>query len=170
MTTHRVRLRGLRCQALKPYSPKAREHSVSAESLNTLIGKEIKRERKRADLSQADLAHRMGGKCHPQTVSDWERGESNISLGKLEEIAAILGVPGTALLPKRDGARDGVMVTLRRLYREMEAIAADYDALESLTGEVPHRAATGNGGRGRGRQGGGSATSDGQSDDDAPDP
>lgn len=57
------------------------------------IGERIKRARKAASLSQAELARRVG-LAHPQSISNYERGQTgDISIDRLRAISEATGKP-----------------------------------------------------------------------------
>lgn len=56
-----------------------------------LLGQLIKAARKERDLSQADLAGRLGVSRH--TVMSIEKGDPKVAVGAVLEAATILGVP-----------------------------------------------------------------------------
>lgn len=56
------------------------------------LGARIRRARRQAGLSQAQLAERTGVK-HPQSVSRWERGMQLPGLERVETIAAVTKKP-----------------------------------------------------------------------------
>jgi transcriptional regulator with XRE-family HTH domain len=55
------------------------------------IGQLLKAKRIEKDLSQKEVAHRLGYES-AQYVSDWERGYSSIPTGKLAELAKMLDI------------------------------------------------------------------------------
>ena len=59
-------------------------------ALRIRLGKAIRRLREREGYSQEDLAHRA--KIHRTTMSEIERGVSNVSVDMAERIAKGLGV------------------------------------------------------------------------------
>lgn len=68
----------------------------------------IQTARKRAGLSQVDLADAMG--VSRQSVSKWETGESNPEIGKLAQLAKVLNVSADWLLSEEEdlpGRADG---------------------------------------------------------------
>jgi len=69
------------------------------------IGRRISRLRKEKDMTQPALADKMGVSF--QAVSNWERGASMPDIGKLPELAEILGVSVDELL---GGGRGGELV------------------------------------------------------------
>jgi transcriptional regulator with XRE-family HTH domain len=69
----------------------------------------IRRIRRVADLSQRDLAHRLG--VSQSTVARWETGRSSPTLGVVEQMLALGGLrlemtdaAGTRMVPMRDDA------------------------------------------------------------------
>lgn len=64
--------------------------------LQRTVGRNIRRIRTAGDLSQEDLADRIGH--HRTYVGSVERGERNLSLRSLERLAASLGVHPVDLL------------------------------------------------------------------------
>jgi transcriptional regulator with XRE-family HTH domain len=70
------------------------------------IGRRISRLRKEKDMTQPALADKMGVSF--QAVSNWERGASMPDIGKLPELAEILGVSVDELL---GGGRGSELVT-----------------------------------------------------------
>ncbi len=64
--------------------------------LQRTVGRNIRRIRTAGDLSQEDLAERIGH--HRTYVGSVERGERNLSLRSLERLAASLGVHPVDLL------------------------------------------------------------------------
>ncbi|MBO4838068.1 MAG: helix-turn-helix transcriptional regulator [Lachnospiraceae bacterium] len=64
----------------------------------------IQTARKRAGLSQVDLADAMG--VSRQSVSKWETGESNPDIGKLAQLAKVLNVSADWLLSEEEDLPD----------------------------------------------------------------
>ncbi len=60
------------------------------------IGRSIRSAREQAGLTQHDLGERIGVRW--LTISRYERGESNISLHRLDQIAEALEVPTVELV------------------------------------------------------------------------
>lgn len=64
------------------------------------LGEKILSARKKSGLSQVDLADALG--VSRQSVSKWETGEANPEIGKLPELARLLGVSTDWLLSEED--------------------------------------------------------------------
>lgn len=64
------------------------------------VGQRIRDEREAADLSQAELAERLG--CTQTAISYWESGSRVLRVDDLINVARALGVPPSALLPDDD--------------------------------------------------------------------
>ena len=75
------------------------------------LGEKITYGRKRAGMSQIDLADALG--VSRQSVSKWETGEANPEIAKLPQLAAVLGVSTDWLLSDEDPA-DGYQDPYRR--------------------------------------------------------
>ena len=69
---------------------------MGTEELNALVGRNIRRRRLAAGLSQEAFAHTCG--LHRTYIGAVERGERNITLGTLAKIAAALSTPPVELL------------------------------------------------------------------------
>ena len=69
---------------------------MGTEDINALVGRNIRRRRRTAGLSQEAFAHACG--LHRTYIGAVERGERNITLGTLVKIAAALSTPPIALL------------------------------------------------------------------------
>jgi transcriptional regulator with XRE-family HTH domain len=94
------------------------------------IGRRISRLRKEKDMTQPALADRMG--VSYQAVSNWERGASMPDIGKLPELAEILGISVDELL---GGGRGGELVK-RVLDGSEEAFVEDADVTMEEAGEA----------------------------------
>ena len=57
-----------------------------------LIGARIRRARLEANLTQTQLGEAVGV-AHPSTVSDWERGATNLTASQMIDVARVLGRP-----------------------------------------------------------------------------
>lgn len=69
---------------------------MSTGDLQRLLGKRLREIRVERDLSQEKLADHLG--FHRTYVGGIERGERNLSLQSVEELAALLGVAPLDLL------------------------------------------------------------------------
>ena len=65
-----------------------------------MTGPELKARRKELGLKLKDVAHALGIK-HIQQVSEWERGKVRPGSKHLAQLAEVLGLEITDLLPKR---------------------------------------------------------------------
>jgi len=64
------------------------------------FGSEIRRVRKELGWTQEELGHRAG--LHPTYIGDVERGERNVSLENILNIATSLEVTGSSLVAAAD--------------------------------------------------------------------
>ena len=66
-----------------------------------IIGKNIRKARKAAKLTQEELAEEMGGSCSNKVISRYEKGEVEMGVQTLIDIAENLEVPVDSLMPER---------------------------------------------------------------------
>lgn len=85
------------------------------------IGTNIKRYREQAGMTQAELANKMG--ISDKTISSWEIDRTEPKMGKVEQLARVLGCQKSDII----GA-DGKAETLSA---EEKALMADYRMLSS---------------------------------------
>lgn len=62
------------------------------------LGERIRQARQAQAMSQRNLAKRLG--CSPTSVVFWEQGQRTVSVYRLVELAHVLRVPVTKLLPE----------------------------------------------------------------------
>ena len=66
-----------------------------------IIGEKIRKARKAAKLTQEELAEEMGGSCSNKVISRYEKGEVEMGVQTLIDIAENLEVPVDSLMPER---------------------------------------------------------------------
>ena len=66
-----------------------------------IIGENIRKARKAAKLTQEELAEEMGGSCSNKVISRYEKGEVEMGVQTLIDIAENLEVPVDSLMPER---------------------------------------------------------------------
>ena len=66
-----------------------------------IIGENIRKARKAAYLTQEQLAEEMGGSCSNKVISRYEKGEVEMGVQTLIDIAENLEVPVDSLMPER---------------------------------------------------------------------
>lgn len=66
-----------------------------------IIGKKIQEARKAAHMTQERLAEEMGGTCTNKVISRYEKGNVEMGVQTLIDIAENLQVPVDALMPER---------------------------------------------------------------------
>lgn len=82
------------------------------------IGRRISELRRERDMTQLELADRLG--ISYQAVSNWERGSSMPDIAKLPELAGIFDVTVDQLLGKTNGLLNSVMEDEVEAYMEQE--------------------------------------------------
>ncbi len=68
------------------------------EGFATALGEAIRYARRSANLSQRELQNRTGGRFKPSAVGGYERGERDISVERLVDLAHAIGVAPEDLL------------------------------------------------------------------------
>lgn len=71
--------------------------TVASEITASLVGQEVRRARKAAGLTQAEVAERLA--TSPTYVTNVEAGRLNLTLGQLTRIASALGAALDVKLP-----------------------------------------------------------------------
>lgn len=66
-----------------------------------IIGENIRKARKAVYLTQEQLAEEMGGSCSNKVISRYEKGEVEMGVQALIDIAENLKVPVDSLMPER---------------------------------------------------------------------
>lgn len=66
-----------------------------------IIGENIRKARKAVYLTQEQLAEEMGGSCSNKVISRYEKGEVEMGIQALIDIAENLKVPVDSLMPER---------------------------------------------------------------------
>lgn len=66
-----------------------------------IIGENIKKARKAAKMTQEMLAEEMGGSCSNKVISRYEKGEVEMGVQTLIDIAENLEIPVDSLMPER---------------------------------------------------------------------
>lgn len=66
-----------------------------------IIGENIRKARKAAKLTQEELAEEMGGSCSNKVISRYEKGEVEMGVQTLIDIAENLEVSVDSLMPER---------------------------------------------------------------------
>jgi len=64
-------------------------HTRTSENHAKAVGREIARARGEAELSQAELAKRLG--VHPSYIAGVETGRANLTVGQLAHLSSALG-------------------------------------------------------------------------------
>jgi transcriptional regulator with XRE-family HTH domain len=113
----------------------ARRSRRRPSALDIAVGRNVRIWRMARGMSQAQLAQRLA--ITFQQVQKYEVGANRVGTGRLTKVAAILGVPISALFEGADGM-DGAasllsLVSDRRSFRLARAFAAIEDSAERLS-------------------------------------
>jgi transcriptional regulator with XRE-family HTH domain len=104
----------------------AERRARSPTAVDVTVGRNVRFWRMARGLSQAQLAKRLGVAF--QQVQKYESGADRIAAGRLVKVAAVLGVPMSALFAGADGAEPWrsffALVSDARSFRLAHAFAA----------------------------------------------
>ena len=107
----------------------AKRSAKSPSPIDVTVGRNVRIWRMSKGLSQAQLANRLGVTF--QQVQKYEIGANRIGTGRLVKVAAILGVPISALFEGTTGADPArsllALISDKRSYRLAHAFAAIKD-------------------------------------------
>lgn len=78
---------------------------VEHERLMHEIGRRLRDVRDQQDLTLADVETATGGRFTAAAVASWERGDRNVAMPKLAELAAFYRIPVNELIPNLDQTR-----------------------------------------------------------------
>lgn len=102
------------------------------------LGERLRRIRIQKGMSLQDVQAASEGKWKAAVIGAYERGDRNVTVGKLSELADFYGVPVTEILPSEDGATaPGAPERGRRVVLNLEELSAvpeeDRDPLSRFT-------------------------------------
>ena len=106
------------------------------------LGRRIRQAREDAGLTQSELADLLGLR-HPQSISRYERGETEVPQKRLRRIAEVTGKPlGFFLteeqMPQKPAEDGDTLALVQKVLEEVRALRAAVSRLE----EEPTRAGT----------------------------
>lgn len=73
--------------------------NANGDSMNVRLGIRVLHERRRVGMSQGELGKRLTPAVSHVAISDIERGRVGVDLDRIADIARVLGVPATRLIP-----------------------------------------------------------------------
>lgn len=101
---------------------------MDAHSYARAVGQNLRRIRQQKGMSLADVQERSGGKWKAAVVGAYERGDRNVTIGRLAELAAFYEVPITEILPNEGPVAPVAPESRRR-------VVLDIDSLERIPPE-----------------------------------
>jgi transcriptional regulator with XRE-family HTH domain len=110
------------------------DQDEEATPLRIAFGEKLRQARVRANLTQTEVADRVG--LHQAYVSKLERGRVNVTFSLLERVCAVVGVePGALLMPQAMtvGMLDAVVTAV---HHTVERILKQHDQGTPLTPEL----------------------------------
>jgi transcriptional regulator with XRE-family HTH domain len=114
---------------------------MDAQTYARSVGDNLRRIRQQKGLSLQDVQLQSGGKWKAAVVGAYERGDRNVTVGRLAELAEFYDVPITELLPETEGAAAPGKVNVRKRLildlAELERVPeSERDALARFTGAI----------------------------------
>jgi transcriptional regulator with XRE-family HTH domain len=106
--------------------PRRVRHLLLVE-LRLELGRRIKQAREEAGLSQTELADRIGLR-HPQSISNYERGETEVPGKRIRRIAEVTGRPLSFFLDEEPAQDLDLLAGLRDLVARLERVAEVLEA------------------------------------------
>lgn len=104
------------------------------------VGQKLRRIRLQKGLSLHDVNQISGGRWKAAVVGAYERGDRNVSIARLAELADFYGVPVAELLPDDERARRPAGPSRRRIVLNLESLAfvpeSERDPLARFTAAI----------------------------------
>ncbi len=119
----------------------AKEIDLTSEGYTKLLGGRLRNIRMQKGMSLQDVQHASKGKWKAAVVGAYERGDRNVTVGRLAELAEFYDVPVSEILPD-DGTpgAGGSPPVRRRLILDLEGLQrvpeADRDPLSRFTSAI----------------------------------
>jgi transcriptional regulator with XRE-family HTH domain len=119
-------------------SVQGQEKTVDANEYAKALGERLRKIRIQKGMSLQDVQGASTGKWKAAVIGAYERGDRNVTVGKLSELADFYGVPVTEILPDDEGVSGpGAMERNRRVVLNLEGLASvpehDRDPLSRFT-------------------------------------
>lgn len=89
------------------------------EPIYGCIGERVKRAREELGWSQEDIASEVG--MSRASLANIELGKVRVSIHKLQDVADVLGIPYSKLIPTRAEVQRSIKSKIRELQKELEA-------------------------------------------------
>ena len=105
---------------------------MNAREYALAVGAKLRQVRKEKGLSLMNAEEKSGGVWRAVVIGSYERGDRNITVGRLCELASFYGVPVAELLPADEAAPEP---TVTQVLRRALAVAEQQEALETYEGE-----------------------------------
>ncbi len=105
------------------------------------LGERLRRIRQQKGMSLQDVQHASRGRWKAAVVGAYERGDRNVTVTRLAELAEFYDVPITELLPETEGAAaPGKVNERKRLILDLAGLErvpeSERDALARFTGAI----------------------------------
>lgn len=111
---------------------------MTANDYAKALGERLRRIRIQKNMSLQDVQQTSDGKWKAAVVGAYERGDRNVTVGKLSELADFYGVPVSEILPSDSGSTaPGQMDSRRKVILDLEGLdkvpEADRDPISRFT-------------------------------------
>jgi transcriptional regulator with XRE-family HTH domain len=104
------------------------------------LGERLRNIRLQKGMSLQDVQQASGGKWKAAVVGAYERGDRNVTVARLSELADFYGVPVSEILPEETQGRTGVTNGRRRVVLDLESLSKvpenDRDPLARFTSAI----------------------------------
>lgn len=113
---------------------------VSIREYPKALGERLRNIRLQKGMSLQDVQGASGGKWKAAVVGAYERGDRNVTVARLSELADFYAVPVSEILPEEDSGTAGATNGRRRLILDLESLSqvpeSDRDPLARFTSAI----------------------------------
>ena len=110
---------------------------MSSREYPKALGERLRNIRLQKGMSLQDVQHSSGGRWKAAVVGAYERGDRNVTVTRLSELAEFYGVPVSEILPEEAPGAGSAFDGRRRVVLDLESLnrvpEADRDPLERFT-------------------------------------
>ena len=107
---------------MRQLGPAAKEDALDSVAFSKALGVELRKIRLQKGMSLHDVQQASRGKWKAAVIGAYERGDRNVTVAKLSELADFYGVPVTEVLPEEEAPRVAPVETKRRLVLDLAGL------------------------------------------------
>lgn len=126
-----------------PYSARSRDgglRNVSNDDYTRDLGDRLRRIRIQKNMSLQDVQQASNGKWKAAVVGAYERGDRNVTVAKLAELADFYGVPVSEIIPDDGPTAPGTLDERRRVILDLNNLdnvpSSDRDAISRFASAI----------------------------------